>query len=70
MMFKDLEKGMAAMTAAQNELKGASEIAAMSFLFAMFDHICERWNLDKAETLETMNHLITQVNEELGNMYQ
>ena len=42
----------------------------MSFLFAMFDHICERWNLDKAETLETMNHLITQVNEELGNMYQ
>lgn len=42
---------------------------AVSFLCMMFDHVCETYQLNKIETLETMNTLIMEVNKQLGNMY-
>ena len=47
-----------------------NEMVAFSAVGVMFDHICEVKGLDKNKALQMMNDVITETNNEAGNMYE
>lgn len=68
-MTNDMKAILELMDISTEKMKNTDPQMQIAFLATLFDHICEKNHLNKAETLETMIDVIKNVNANLGNMY-